>query len=157
MLDDWYAGYWVWRITYTALSVAAVTLPAIVAAGIWNEENRRKALAAAAASIIAVTSFIQAGGRATAHEHAYMCMRLAMASFRSGLMPLSTLATEADRCAQYIDYDYLEPGARPQDSSKTSAQAACDSLQTIYSSLQAACRVPPQTTSEPSPSPPHNP
>lgn len=109
MLSSWYAGYWFWRITYTVLSVAAVTLPALVAAGIWSDQQRNRALAAAAASIIAVTSFMQAGEKASAHAHAYLCMRLAMASYRAQLTQLSVLNDEAKKCAQHISYEYLDP------------------------------------------------
>jgi hypothetical protein len=109
LLSEWTAGYWFWRIGYLLLSAAAVSFPALIAAGVPFHEHSKKLMAAMAAAIIAITTFMQAGEKATAHEHAYVCMELAAAAYETGsLMTLQELRTKAERCSQYIDYDYLD-------------------------------------------------
>jgi hypothetical protein len=109
LLSEWTAGYWFWRIGYLLLSAAAVSFPALIAAGVPFHEHSKKLMAAMAAAIIAITTFMQAGEKATAHEHAYVCMELAAAAYETGgLMTLQDLRTKAERCSQYIDYDYLD-------------------------------------------------
>jgi hypothetical protein len=56
-----------------------------------------------------VTHALQSGEKATAHAHAYVWMELAAAAYETGnLMTLQELRTKAERCSQYIDYDYLD-------------------------------------------------
>lgn len=108
--SDWTAGYWFWRIIYTMLSIAAVSLPALIAAGVPRQESRRQTLSAIAAATVAVATFMQAGVKATAHEHAYVCMQLADAAYRTGLNTPAQLQARTEACAAYIDYDYLDAG-----------------------------------------------
>jgi hypothetical protein len=109
LLSEWTHGYWFWRIAYIVLSAAAVSFPALIAAGVPFQEHSKKLLAASAAAIIAITTFMQAGEKATAHEHAYVCMELAAAAYETDdLMTLNELRAKAEECSQYIDYDYLD-------------------------------------------------
>jgi hypothetical protein len=107
LLGEWTSGYWVWRIGYIFLSSLAVTFPALIAAGVPQRENRRQLIAATATAIIAITTFMQAGEKATAHEHAYVCMELAAAAYRVD-GDLKDLQAKTKTCSGYIDYDYLD-------------------------------------------------
>lgn len=108
LLSEWTTGYWCWRVLYTLLSGAAVTFPAFIAAGVPSQDNRRQVVAAIAAATIAITTFMQAGEKATAHEHAYVCMELADAAYHSGRIDIHQLGSRAERCAAYIDYNYVD-------------------------------------------------
>lgn len=108
MLGSWSFGYWFWRLAYIFLSAAAVSFPAVIAAGVPFQEHSRKVVAASAAAIIAITTFMQAGEKATAHEHAYVCMRLAAAAYSIGELKPHDLPATAKQCSSYIDYDYLD-------------------------------------------------
>jgi hypothetical protein len=108
-LSAWEWGYFFWAILFYLIFAIAVALPATIAAGFPVNDAHRRAAAAIAAVTAAAIGGLHLGERATAHEHAYICLEMGMNALSAGAYrTVEEFKQDADRCAAYINYEYVD-------------------------------------------------
>jgi hypothetical protein len=107
--SSWQAGYEFWRYVYYFLGASAVALPAFVAAGVPSSDVWKRVTSALAAAMVAIFTWLQPGARATAHEHAYVCLEMVLDGVKIGAyQSVGDLKKDADHCSRFIDYEYVD-------------------------------------------------
>ena len=108
---DWYRGWIIWSVIYYVSGLLVIVLPAIVASDILPDRTRRL-IATAAAIVAGVVTWVEPGTRATAHERAYLCLKVALVEFAHNE---TAFRERFPLCAAHINYNYVnKPGPRDE-------------------------------------------
>ncbi len=99
---NWHRGWLLWAAVYYLTGFLVIALPAIAASDVLRDRMRR-IVATAAAIMAGVVTWVQPGTRATAHEKAYICLKIARVQLASDEARLKNRYAE---CASYINYSY---------------------------------------------------
>ena len=106
----WCKGFGWWRFAYYSGNVVAISFPALLTANFLflDDKTTHKALAVASV-IIAILNWLHTGEKATAHEHAYLCLRTLIIKYKANLISDDHQAMkEFEDCSRYIDYPYAD-------------------------------------------------
>jgi len=101
----WHFGQYLWSAIYYTTGLLMIAMPAIIAADLIVNDQHKKVFACATAILAGTVGWLQPGARATAHEHAFVCLRVV-----SNLGTQLPTAEQIKKCNDFIDYTY-EPSS----------------------------------------------
>ncbi len=104
---SWAVGYRFWRVIDFVGGFLIIVLPIVLATDISNA-NRRKKIAALAAVVAGLASWQNTSVKATAHEHAFLCLR-ELITYYASYKDKGEAEAQFLKCQNFIDYDYVEP------------------------------------------------
>lgn len=123
LLETWQQGWAVWDTIYYLSGVLLITLPIIAASDLLSAyELPRKILLLASAVLAGLVTWLNPGGKDTAHEQAYNCLHRYMLIYPSDKKgvpqesPQDKVAREAllEKCFTYVTYIYTPTGKSDQ-------------------------------------------